>query len=288
MFSKDIYHKKFIDNKYLNWYFSIITNIINENRKKQNDVYENHHILPKSIFPEYAKDKNNLILLTPREHFVCHKLLVKFTVGRDKRNMQAAIAAFNMNNPNQQRFFTSRQYNEIRENYIISSLGENNNFYGKKHTQETKYKISQKNKGKLTGKNNPCYGRTGENNPCYGRTGENHPMFNKSHTEETKNKMREWHRLNGHTINRPKNSGDKNPNFKGYWVTPFGILQTAKQIPDILPESCVVNWCRNKNSNIITEKYFKSSPSLNKLYDETIIGKTFKDLGYDYIPKTEC
>lgn len=47
-----------------------------ENRKKGGaSIYERHHIIPScmggSDLPE------NLVLLTPREHFVCHRLLVK-------------------------------------------------------------------------------------------------------------------------------------------------------------------------------------------------------------------
>ena len=36
---------------------------------------------------------------------------------------------------------------------------------GKRHSEETKRKISEKMKGKLVGENNPMYGRTGKNNP---------------------------------------------------------------------------------------------------------------------------
>ena len=64
-------------------YDSIIEKARNENRirksyserKKENFVsqyYENHHIIPKCLG---GSDKNeNRVLLTAREHFVCHKL----------------------------------------------------------------------------------------------------------------------------------------------------------------------------------------------------------------------
>jgi group I intron endonuclease len=65
-------------------------------------------------------------------------------------------------------------------------LGKDNPFYGKKHSEETKKKISKANKGKLSGKNNPFYGKTqtkkiiekmkksrkylkGKDNPLYGK-----------------------------------------------------------------------------------------------------------------------
>lgn len=47
-------------------------------RKKGNgEYYERHHILPKSLFPLWTKRKENLVLLTFREHFFCHQLLTK-------------------------------------------------------------------------------------------------------------------------------------------------------------------------------------------------------------------
>ena len=47
-------------------------------RKKGNgNYYERHHILPKSLFPLWTKNKRNLVLLTAREHFFCHQLLTK-------------------------------------------------------------------------------------------------------------------------------------------------------------------------------------------------------------------
>lgn len=48
------------------------------NRKRGDGTYyELHHIYPKSIFPELKNDKDNLVLLTAREHFLAHYLLCK-------------------------------------------------------------------------------------------------------------------------------------------------------------------------------------------------------------------
>jgi len=57
---------------------------------------------------------------------------------------------------------------------------EKNPFFGKRHTDETKHKISEsrKNKGGRFGQDNPMYGSScfsGENNPMYGKTGFDHP-----------------------------------------------------------------------------------------------------------------
>lgn len=47
-------------------------------RKQNSEIYEIHHILPRSMFPEFEKLKNNqwnAIKLSPREHFIAHKIL---------------------------------------------------------------------------------------------------------------------------------------------------------------------------------------------------------------------
>lgn len=41
--------------------------------------YEKHHILPKSLYPEHEKNKDNIILLGYREHYLAHYLLYKIT-----------------------------------------------------------------------------------------------------------------------------------------------------------------------------------------------------------------
>jgi hypothetical protein len=55
-------------------YESIIEKAKSEDRQKRLGIYyENHHILPRCMGG--SDKKENLVLLTGREHFVCHKLL---------------------------------------------------------------------------------------------------------------------------------------------------------------------------------------------------------------------
>jgi hypothetical protein len=61
---------------YIKIYESIIDSASNEVRYKGDGyVYERHHIIPKSAGGK--NNKGNLILLTPKEHYICHKLLVE-------------------------------------------------------------------------------------------------------------------------------------------------------------------------------------------------------------------
>jgi group I intron endonuclease len=72
------------------------------------------------------------------------------------------------------------------KNYFYDKhfYGEDNPFYSKHHTDETKIKLSNANKGRFAGKNNSCYGKYGANHPAYGN----------KHSEETKQKISKAHK----------------------------------------------------------------------------------------------
>jgi hypothetical protein len=56
----------------------IINNAKSQNRRKFEGIYyELHHILPKSIFPLWKNRKSNKVLLTAKEHYICHLMLDK-------------------------------------------------------------------------------------------------------------------------------------------------------------------------------------------------------------------
>jgi hypothetical protein len=54
-------------------YFQIIRQALSENRKKGITYYEAHHIVPKSFGKQ-----SSTVLLTPEEHYKCHKLLAEY------------------------------------------------------------------------------------------------------------------------------------------------------------------------------------------------------------------
>jgi hypothetical protein len=53
-------------------YFKIIRQALSENREKVETYYEAHHIVPRSF-----KKQSSTVLLTPEEHYRCHKLLAE-------------------------------------------------------------------------------------------------------------------------------------------------------------------------------------------------------------------
>jgi len=77
----------FLQNKYTKIYYQIINNA--KNRLLEVGMYtERHHIVPKSLGGNNLD--SNLVSLTAREHFICHRLLVKMTSGNNKRKMASS------------------------------------------------------------------------------------------------------------------------------------------------------------------------------------------------------
>lgn len=114
----------FLDNKYFNWYSKLIENIQNKDRKKADDCeYDLHHILPKSMGG--TNKKTNLVLLTPREHFLAHMLLVRCVEYQHINKMLCALIWFKKEAKN------SRKYAYFRATISRYSTGELNSAYGK-------------------------------------------------------------------------------------------------------------------------------------------------------------
>lgn len=77
----------FKTNKYSKFYYSIVNNAKQLNRAKRGN--ERHHILPRSLGG--SNENSNLVNLTPREHYICHLLLTKFTIGTAYQKMSYAL-----------------------------------------------------------------------------------------------------------------------------------------------------------------------------------------------------
>lgn len=69
--------------KYTTVYCNIVQRAIGRAHTKCN---EKHHIVPKSIWKDGAKLKANIVSLSPREHFICHRLLTKMLLDLNDRN----------------------------------------------------------------------------------------------------------------------------------------------------------------------------------------------------------
>ena len=162
----------FKNNKYTKIYFKIM-----ETRRGrilcENEYYENHHIIPKSLGGK--NDIENMIYLTAKEHFIAHLLLTKMTEDKNREKMLYALHCIShvTNKHTNKRYVNSRLYEylkkdisvarsefmktnnpmhniEVRKKHSESIIkrGPTSGNTGMKHSQETKIKISESNAGK--------------------------------------------------------------------------------------------------------------------------------------------
>ena len=145
----------FIDNKYTKWYNNIISNA--RTRNSIDGYVERHHVIPKCLG---GSNKNeNLVILSAREHFICHWLLTKM-IGSKRHYYQLWNALSSMlywHKTDSSRYkITSRKFEllkiQISKNKSNYFSGKNNSMFGKKHSEETKVKMSIAHIGLLLGK----------------------------------------------------------------------------------------------------------------------------------------
>ncbi len=81
--------------------------------------YETHHIIPKSLGG--SNNKDNLVKLTAREHFVCHFLLANMYEYKSESwyKMNKAFMMMKCNSTYHYRYFNSRLYSYMRQNFSI-------------------------------------------------------------------------------------------------------------------------------------------------------------------------
>lgn len=137
-----------LTNKYSKIYFSIT------NRAKNRLVEgytETHHVIPQSLGG--SNDKDNLVELTAREHFICHWLLIKMTVGEERSKMMYALNGMRAENRYQQRYhtkITARVYEKYRlehaQNHSATMKGRTPPNKGRKMSEEQKQLLREKAK----------------------------------------------------------------------------------------------------------------------------------------------
>jgi hypothetical protein len=246
-----------IQNKYFHWYQNLIQKA--KNRKLDDTVYkENHHILPRCLGGN--NDNENLVFLTLREHYIAHLLLSKFYCGEAGRKMHYAMWIMLL----QQKKRGSRVFEMYRTKYIETSLktqvitdefrknvskaltgkkktktekalkryeimktemrGSGNHMYGKKHSDETKKKISEKAKGRKPTKESiekRLAKMKGMKRKAGCNVGAKNPMYGKKHSQETLLKIGQ--KSLGRTLGRKWiNDGVQNKRMKKEDTLPDG------------------------------------------------------------------
>lgn len=234
----------FIKNKYTRIYYLIINGAKSKSRIKGKIYYENHHIKPKSL--SGTNEKDNLVLLTPREHFICHLLLTKMTIDIDRIKMIYALRRL----ANSNIILNSRQYDTVRNLHISvlkstpkseshkRKISESNK--GRKLTEAHKDKLrrpkSEEHKEKMrqpkTNKENMGkYERTKEiikkmSDSHIGlQVGDKNPMFGRTHSEEVKKTHSE--RMKG------------NQNGKGWIPSEFARAKMSARAKNRKETNCI-------------------------------------------------
>lgn len=182
----------YLDNRYTHWYYSIIKSA--QQRDSHSQIYgESHHIIPDCFFiknrskgkrPGWLEgDPNqsaNLVLLTFKEHFICHWLLTKMTTGNAYYQMESALAIFRRVASTQDRVMSAVEYARVRRATSIKNTGSNNPSYGKLWWNNGSQEVKTANcpgSGWVRGRSpvikcvlhNNINVASGQNNPSYGK-----------------------------------------------------------------------------------------------------------------------
>jgi hypothetical protein len=136
-------------------YQRIYNQIIKRAKNRQLEGYkEKHHIIPKCLGGN--NDKENLVELTAKEHFLCHMLLCEFYPKEYKLKYALFLMAIGKQSKNSYKI-NSKTYERLKLEYSQMLQGKkrsqktktkiSKSLTGKKHSKESKLKMSESRKG---------------------------------------------------------------------------------------------------------------------------------------------
>jgi len=184
-------------------YEKIYSQIIERAKHRVLEGYkETHHITPRCMGG--TDEKENLVDLTAREHFICHLLLTR--IYPEHKGLRLAI--WNMCNAKrlyQGRYKpNSRLYEMIRTEYRELIKGENHPSYGRKNSDEVREKMSQiakkrfeNNPGTFKGRTHSEETRKKLSNNMKGKTQSNHQ---KTRIKESLTGTKWYHKPDGRNL----------------------------------------------------------------------------------------
>jgi len=127
-------------------YKNIYETLINRARDRILEIYtESHHIIPRCMNGDNSVE--NLVELTPEEHYVAHQLLVKI-YPQEYGLIKAAVMMCVNTGGNRPK---NKLYGWLRRKHSEATSGENNINFGKPRTEEVKLRISVSGTGKSRG-----------------------------------------------------------------------------------------------------------------------------------------
>ena len=174
-------------------------------RGKPIGYYEKHHIIPKSFYSgKYASFKSypwNLVLLTAKEHFIVHKLLVKMYKNKDDDKHRKMVYALRMMSKpcsinNNRIKMTAFNYEFIKKQMSLIKMTTeqrikiSNSHKGKVISDTHKASISSSLKNRIPWNKGKKTSEETKQKISFATTGEKNPFFGKSHSEMSKQKNR--------------------------------------------------------------------------------------------------
>ena len=263
-------HNKF----YLDRYVKFILACIEKNSTIHNLIYvEQHHIAPKSkdMFPEYTSFKLhhwNKATLTYRQHIIAHILLYKtFT------SVSQLLSILRTYGQKHTKNLKLTSVNSRFIDYVKQKLSDS-----KKNKPSTMSEEAKKNMAiKMSVIKKEFYSnienRKKQSEACKGTNGRNSEKYilaAKNRSEIHKKNLSE--KIRNHYIQK-RNLGMSSSKMKdGLYITPIGILSNAYDYR---------NYCKNPDK-LFTKHHIKKNPKLNS----NVLGKTPKELGFFFIPKS--
>jgi hypothetical protein len=236
---------------YIKQYNNIISNAKQQNRSKKLGYFEKHHIIPKSLGGDNSKE--NLVLLTAKEHFTCHHLLTK--IHPSAASLKFAFWAM----CNQLSGDVIRDYKVSSRTYCIAKRQfaiENSKKHKGKKWNQYQHKIHSERMKRIK----------------LHKGGVESHLYGIPRTTDVINKISKT----------KKENPEKNAQFKGYYITPFGKFASVSQIQLIdirFTKDIVRSRCKNPDSIITSQRILK-----NFDLDESMLGKNFRELGWGFLP----
>lgn len=179
-------------NKYFKWYKNIIINRI-INRIIEG---ENHHIIPRSMGGNDLKE--NIVKLTPKEHYVCHLCLTKFTIKEDFYKMICAINCMSMKTLKNEFKYSSHLYSILQEKRKeeLKKWLKINSPFKKKNIHEKCMNTRIKNKSNIFITNNPMYNKEKIEKKIKKTSGKHHYLCKRYRYEYSLDLGKTWIHIN--------------------------------------------------------------------------------------------
>lgn len=131
----------YLQNKYTTWYYLIVEYA--RQNVNRDGYHEKHHIIPKSLGG--SNNLDNIVKLSPKEHYICHLLLTKMVEGDEQRKMW--FAAYMMMRGIRRHKPSARMYELLKQKMRDALKEKPGPNKGKIMSEEQKIKISLSQKG---------------------------------------------------------------------------------------------------------------------------------------------